>query len=729
LPKVSREWNDSPREQEDNISILQSITGAQLIESFLAIPAFAPVTVFPGYVTAWFTNLHGFRRRTFVERLFWSVPLSIGISTISSVLISRFLSLTTAAISFSLCGVIFLGCLGWEWFCLHRTGAKWPLGFHPFGGIGIALAFAWTALSILSLIDFQRGQQLFLSLTFFDHGSRVNWADAVLRTGLPPNNPLYFFEHAANLRYYYFWLVDCAVIARITQFPMRVIVIASCIWSGFSLAALVGLYLKHFLQVGARLRKQFLVSIGLLAITGPYIVVDVWDIFILHKSPPGIEVWPEGQITSWIDNFYFYPHHVASVVCCMLAFLLAWMAKEHRGRVQLGTAVMIGVFFASAFGLSIYVAFAFFLVMLVWGIWHLAVERGPKQVSYLAAGGVLAAVLLLPYLQELTQGSSRVHGGHVFGYAIRETISPAGLLALPIFRNIAIAHPGSARAFAKLILMIPGYAVELGFYFVVVVALLVPRWRAGKPLNSAQRALLVLAFATFPFISFIRSEVLTINDFGIHGGMFVEFPLLLLASDFVIGWSRGKHRSAALVRDPEDIQAPLWLTSGAKVCMFLGALSTVYIAAILRFGILALPDVRNGTLAHKAYISALGYAQVNTQIARNAIVQFNPTSPDTFWTNIDLANINHQTAITSDQLWCGSELGGDLSGCPAMIAAIPPLFKHATAETARDVCRTYHIDYLVANIYDPAWNDRTSWVWSLNAAVANPEFRALDCQH
>ncbi len=686
------------------------------------------MTFFPGYVAAWFTNLQAFRQRTLIERLFWSIPLSIGISTIFSVLVSRFFSLTTAAVSLSLCGVVFLGCIGWEWFQLHGTGAKRPSGFHPLGGFGIALACAWTALSILSLIDLQRGQQLFLSLTFFDHGTRVNWADAVLRTGLPPHNPLYFFEHAANLRYYYFWLADCAVIARITQFPVRVIVIASCAWSGFGLAALVGLYLKHFLQVGARLRKQFLLSCGLLAVTGPYIVVDVWDIFIVHKSPPGIEVWPEGQITSWIDNFYFYPHHVASMVCCMLAFLLAWMAKEHRRGLQFGSAVMIGASFASAFGLSIYVAFAFFLIMLAWAIWQLAVEREPKPVLYLAAGGVLAAVLLIPYLQELTQGSSKLQGGHVFGFAIRETISPIALLALPIFRNIANAHPATARAFAKLILMIPGYTLELGFYSLVIVAYVVPRWRAGKPLNSAQRALLFLAFATFPFISFIRSEVLTINDFGIHGGLFVELPLLLLASDLVIGWSREKHRSAALVRDPEGIQAPLWLTSSARVCMFLGALSTVYIAAILRFGIFALPDVRNGTLPHKAYISALGYAQANTKIARTAIVQFDPTSPDTFWTNIDLANINHQAAITSDQLWCGSELGGDPSGCPAMIAAIPPLFKHATADTARDVCRTYHIDYLIANIYDPVWNDRASWVWTLNAAVADPEFRALDCR-
>ena len=697
------------------------------MESFLAIPAFALVSVFPGYVAAWFTNLHGFRRRSLMERLFWSVPLSISLSTISAVLIGRFFSLEAVPVLFVLCGVMFFGCLAWEWHQLRRSGKKWLFGLRPLGGIGIALVLAWSVFSVLSMIDFQRGQQLYQSLTFFDHGTRVNWADAILRTGLPPHNFFYFFEQAANLRYYYFWLVDCAVVAQITQIPMRVIVIVSCIWSGFSLAALVGLYLKHFFQVGARLRKQFLVSIGLLAIAGPYIVVDVWDIFFLHQSPPGIEVWPEGQITSWIDNFFYYPHHVASLVCCMFAFLLALIAKEGRGVQRFSTAVIIGASFASAFGLSIYIAFAFFLIMLAWGIWQLAVERGPGPILYLAAGGVLAAILLRPYLHELNQGSSKMQGGHVFAFSVRETISPAGLVASPLLHNLAAVHPVRARAIAKLILMTPGYAVELGLYFFVLIAYLVPRWRAGKPLNFAQRTLLFLTFATFPFISFIRSEVLKVNDFGIHGGMFIEFPLLLLASDVVLGWNRDKQ-NAVPVEGQQSFHLPLWLTSGARLCLFLGALTTVYIATILRFGILVSPEVKDHKLPHKAYISALGYAKLNASIAHDAIVQFNPKSPDMFWSNIDLADIDHQAAMDIDQPWCGSELGGDPSGCPAMIAAIPPLFLHATAETAQTVCRTYHIDYLVANIYDPAWNDKTSWVWTLPPVVSDPEFRTLDCR-
>ena len=40
---------------------------------------------------------------------------------------------------------------------------------------------------------------------------------------------------------------------------------------------------------------------------------------------------------------------------------------------------------------------------------------------------------------------------------------------------------------------------------------------------------------------------------------------------------------------------------------------------------------------------------------------------------------------------------------------------------------TYEIGYLVSRVYDPAWQDKQSWVWTLRPVVSDPEFRALDC--
>ena len=133
------------------------------------------------------------------------------------------------------------------------------------------------------------------------------------------------------------------------------------------------------------------------------------------------------------------------------------------------------------------------------------------------------------------------------------------------------------------------------------------------------------------------------------------------------------------------------------------------------------------TLSHDAYISYLGYAKLNAAIPRDALVQFNPAAPNSYWANINIASVDHQIAIAGDRLGCGSALGGDPNGCPAMAAAIDSLFRGATAEEARATCRQYGIGYLVVRIYDPAWKDRGGWVWTLKPVVSDDEFRALDC--
>jgi hypothetical protein len=63
-----------------------------------------------------------------------------------------------------------------------------------------------------------------------------------------------------------------------------------------------------------------------------------------------------------------------------------------------------------------------------------------------------------------------------------------------------------------------------------------------------------------------------------------------------------------------------------------------------------------------------------------------------------------------------------------MSADIDAVYKKATPQQARAVCRQYGIQYLVSNIYDPAWQDKQGWVWTLNPVASDPEFRALDCR-
>jgi hypothetical protein len=685
----------------------------------------------------------GFRQRSIVERVFWSIPLSLAITPIVSVLIGKALSLTAVVVFLIGSALLFLVTLVTEWLQLRRSGAKLTIGWHPLGTRAFILAIVWIAFAILSLVDFQLDQKLHISLTLYDHAPRANWIQSILHTGVPPANSLYLYKHPAIMRYYYFWYVVCAAVAQMAHLPARAVLIASCVWSGFALAALIGLYLKHFLNAGSRLRRQFLRAIALLLIPGIGLSVVFFSLFKL--LPNYIEGKAENQITSWLASLYYVPHHIASMVCCMFAFLLAWMAAREGARKTTAIVALIAFALASAFGLSIFVEFGFFVVMLLWALWQIAVERTFRPALLLAAGGAGAIFLLLPYLWEITHSSSNLQGGSVFAFAIRQMIPPDGLLASHFFQHLATNHPVAALNLANLILLIPGYGLELGFYFLILLIYLVPAWRGRTPLNPARRSLVFIAVATLVLISVVRSGVLTINDFGLRAALLMQFPLLLLASEVLTAWSLEKQESLEKRESPEapdntapaplaslPANIPRWLRWTATLALVLGAIGTTYQALQLRFVLLldeAIHDPQAAGLSHFAYVSSVGYAHLDAAIPHDAVVQFNPVAHELpFWNVLDWAGVNHQIAIVEDQSGCGSEFGGDPSGCKAMAADIDALFLAASAEQARAVCGRYGIQYIVARPNDQAWKDKSSWVWSLNPVVADEEFRALDCR-
>ncbi|HEU5457246.1 MAG TPA: hypothetical protein VFU68_01380, partial [Terracidiphilus sp.] len=598
-------------------------------------------------------------------------------------------------------------------------------------------AGAWIALVVLSLVDLEWGQRLYMNVAMLDQCFRIDWTESVLRTGVPPVNPMYWFRHAATMRNYYFWYVLCATVARMAQLPVRAVFLASSVWSGFALTALIGLYLKHFLQVGARLRKQFLQALLLMTVTGLDLLLIVWMLLAYHVPPPAdLEAWSRDGIVSWLHTLLWAPHHMAGMLGCMFAFLLAWLAQRETGQQRAWSVVWIALALASAFGTSIYVAFAFFLLAVTWGLWQLAVERTAWATMLLGIGGAGATILLIPYLWELTHGASGLHGGSVLGFTIRQMIPPDGLAATALVQHLAGGSQHAAQDLARVILLLPGYAVELGFFFAVLLVYLVPAWRGRMRLDASRRTLVFLAVAILPFLTAIRSDVLSVNDFGWRAALLLQFPLLLLGSEVLMSWKAaqaGKAEAQEFKGLPRKM--PHWLRSAAALALVFGMLDTGAQALMLRFIVIAGDsNASRGagglekSFAHNSYISDLGYAQLNRVIPSDAIVQFDPIVRDNYWLSADLIGSRHQAVIVSDQPFCGAELGGDPAGCRAMAAAIDALYHGASAEQVRAACAELGIDYLVARASDAAWKDRAGWVWTLPVVVARTEFRAVQCR-
>ncbi len=718
-----------------------NITAVQIRESLLGVLGFVPALVCTGYATAWLTNLHGFRGRSLVERVFWSVPLSLAVTTIGSYLVGRFAGLNAVVALLWTNAAACVALLAWEWRGRRRRGERWVVGLRPLGPTALLLAAAWVAVAVLSRVALQSGQHLSMNVAIWDQSYRVNWTQTVLRTGVPPANSLYWFGHTATMRNYYYWYVVCAAVAKMWGLSVRAVFIAGCVWSGFGLVALLGLFLKHVLDCGARLRRQLLVCVGLLTVTGLDLGVNLWNAIVLHQPMPAdLEWWSKDPIDSWYDSLLWAPHHVASMVCCLFAFLLAWKSTGAEPpspglRRQALTVALIAAALASAFGLSIYVAFGFFLGMLVWASWQAVAEHALRRAAVMAAGGMGAAVLLVPYLLELRHDSGGTAGGGLFGFAVREMIPAGGLLAWGWFPRIAMAHPVAARNLANLIQLVPGYVFELGFYFFVLCIFLIPAWRGRRALTEAQRSLVVLAVASFPFLSLLRSRVLAYDDYGIRSVLILQCVLLLLASELLMGGGMADQRRGTTVEVPGvSPRTPQWLRVAASLALSLGVLSTFCQALMLRFVLPVaeanmskhqVPQAR--AISHNAYISHVGYAQMDRAVPKDAVVQFNPKVPNPFWTDVDLVGVNRQVAIAGDTDGCGSMAGGDPSGCAAMAAAVDGLYKGATAEQARAVCGEYGIGYLVARVYDAAWKDGAGWVWTLRPVVQDAEFRVLDC--
>ena len=395
-----------------------------------------------GYLVGWFTNVHHFQRRSFVERIIWSLPLSVAFSSIGSFLTGWAFSVRTISWLFEVIAVLFLVTIGWESFRIRRSGDKWISGLRPLGYVALPWAAAGIVIAVVSLIDFQYDRQLFMSLTIFDHGSRVSWTDSILRSGVPPANPLYWDGHAAGMRNYYFWYVMCAAVARMAHVSARAALIASCVWSGFALAALIGLYLKHFLKAGIRTRRQFLIAVSLLMVGGLDALIHALNILWFHVPPfSHPRAWVVGQIDSWFVTLLFAPHHVAALVCCMFAFLLAWMAGNGGKRQLIVSASLVAFALASALGLSIYVTFAFFLLMLAWGLWRVIFEHTWLPTLLLLAGGIGAVALLAPYLWSLMHTQSGMHGSTAFGFAVRETVPPDSLLQTGFLKSYRGSSP------------------------------------------------------------------------------------------------------------------------------------------------------------------------------------------------------------------------------------------------------------------------------------------------
>jgi hypothetical protein len=724
------------------------------------VAAFAAVLLAPGYLLGWAVDLFEFRGWALRERLAWSVALSFAVTPLAAAMLGKYVTLNAVCGVAGLCGLGWLGLIARDpW--ARRVGMRW----HPRRGWvwGPGIAAAWAVFCFAELADIGVGSKLFLSVTIYDHALRTSFVDAVLRTGVPPANPLYWPGHTgwAPMRYYYFWYVLTAAAARLGQTTARQALIASVVWAGFGLAALVDLYCRYFL--GDPLSQESVLSTGggvsaaaaerpatvpppkmvagrtllalaLLAVTGLDVIPAIVKALARMPADADMEWWSQAQVASWMDSVLWVPHHVAGLVACLLGFLLVWKSKQQHGAGRWGCAGIAGVGFASAFGLSTWVAVTFAMVMVVWLVWGLGWEQHSRErLPVLIAAGAVAVLLLQPYIRELrseVSGAETVaaHGadaaadaGRLLRFGVRHIIDPGVLSAVPGFARLAQTHPRLEDALAGLVLLLPGYIAELGFYGVIVVAAL---WAGRRRhLDEAERTALLLTLATLGLATFLRSAVVANNDFGTRSMLVAQFFLLLLAVRWFEGGLGGFGAQASAKRLCFAMLAMLWI----------GVAGTAYQAVLLRVYLPVEERLGNPELAgfaERAMAWHMGFAEMDRRIPKDAVIQFNTAQPNDFFNYVQILFAGRQMANALPV--CAAAFGGDPANCGGLMQGIAVLYQPGLDRVPDRMagvveCERFMLDDLVATRWDAIWADHTSWVWGLPAVVDTGDVRVLEC--
>ena len=184
-----------------------------------------PVLVAPGHCLGWTTNLLGFQAARRGPAAPWKCRTVVRRRADCRGDAGKYASITIVCWVFVICILLTVGMNYWS----HRRDKdkrfRWPRA------AGMAIGMLWVLFVVLELVDVGVGSHLYLSVTVFDHSLRTAFVDSVMRTGVPPANPLYWPGHAAPMRYYYFWYVVTGVAAKLAGVTARQAMIASVAWS------------------------------------------------------------------------------------------------------------------------------------------------------------------------------------------------------------------------------------------------------------------------------------------------------------------------------------------------------------------------------------------------------------------------------------------------------------------------------------------------------------------
>ena len=699
-----------------------------LVGITIAFVLFAFIFVFPGHVTGWLLDVFSFRKRTIVVQILMGMVISLMIAPAILYTAYRFSSPMLIMAALWITGIISVSIVVSR---QKRLNPSLPSVGQEVHNQRTAVGFAiiWGIFSVLTLINLQMDHRLYFSNNAYDLTTRVSVVDAITRTGVPPINPTYHPGKSVELNFlYYYWYILGSLV---DQMGGRIVsayhaMIASITWAGALLFATMAVYLRvRDNRASTQIWKKSLIAMQLFAISGLDIIV-LSILLILFKVyrgylpfQGGVEGW-NMPVMSWLNAIAWVPHHLVAALACVLSIpMLLQMTKEPSFIGKLKYATLIGLGFASAFGLSVWVMVIF---SLFWGIWliQLLVKRRAYQlVLWMSLPAFIALLMIAPFLYGLIQSPTSSSGAGL----------PVALYVRPFMLSAFIADPGSlSKNILDLIFLPLNYIFEFGFFFLVAVVWYQQVFKSGGKDNPWLAAELLLVIVSTVTLSFVHSNLIAINDIGIRGWLPMQFVLVAWAADIILPilgtkiWIRPKMFSS--------LQGTGKLGRTMGIFLVIGMLTTgLEFVSLRTWSILVDLNVtgpNNGVspdthLGERTYEARRAYEYLRANAAPDAIVQSNPLI------NLDRpAGLygSHQMVI-ADRTAYGvpADVLNQLSREVGLIFTNP-----ANDWSFIDsICRLYSIDYIIINDIDPIWKSLETLKESREPFYQNTRYIIFAC--
>jgi hypothetical protein len=597
--------------------------------------------------------------------------------------------------------------------------------------IALSLAGIWIPFVILSLVDIQIGNRLYNSIVSLDYTTRVAVTEAISRTGIPPINPSYFPGSPVKMTsLYYFWYILVSVIDKIglNFLDGRHAMIASTIWSGLGLMALISIYLRiRTTKNDVNPWKLAVIGISSLAIGGldilPTLVLIISSFLVTGKILFNgiIEHWND-LVHTWLTSLLWVPHHIASLIICITILILLHNTDGKKENKQIAIMIIIGLAFASALGLSIWITLVFCIFWGIWLIYQFFIEKNHRLAILMVIPGVVGFVCAYPFISDLLQGLAATDNFPLMVTARRFNLILLSTATLPL----------PWQEFIHIILLPVYLTLELGFFFIIAIISFKQISKCSIDTSSFRKAEILLIGVTSLLATFVRSYISTYgfedNDFGLRAWLFGQFVLLIWSTDILSEILEAKF-NLPLIEIPKNITHKYPL---ATLFLILGLITTISNAIFLRTWPLAMEanitmntDLIQATnLGSRTYAARQAYRFINEQTQPDVIIQNNPTLR--YDRPLGLYG-NRQTAVSILAAYGVSQ--GDLNKLEKQIEPIFQSTKSLSWDQIDSICHHYYIDLLVVSDLDPLWNNLSTLKKLRGALFQNDYYSILPCDN